>query len=68
MNKSKNETASSAATVVEPRLYWCVSCGFLSTKRNAYKVRNGKIVCLDCDSDFGLDANVTRWMEQAGAA
>lgn len=55
------------------KLHACRSCGHLSTAGEAFKritAANGSKVkvCDDCAEDYGRDANVTRWANEAAAA
>jgi len=52
------------ASLLGKPLHHCKSCGFLSTRRDAYTLRNGHLVCKDCDADYGTDPRVTRWIDE----
>lgn len=48
-------------------VHHCKACGFVSTIGSEFTREYGVRVCLDCKADYGKDADVTRWIDQAAA-
>ncbi len=49
-------------------VFSCRSCGFVSTLGHEFTRFQGVRVCKDCKEDYGRDADVTRWIDQAVAS
>jgi hypothetical protein len=46
-------------------VFHCKSCGFVSTYRQAYVIFLGILVCKECKEAYGMDLDVTRWVNDA---
>jgi len=59
-----DEQAPKVREMVLAALYHCEACGFLSTRRDAYTLLNGHLVCNNCNVEYGADPLVTRWIDE----